>query len=77
MPYKGLPVCDCVDLYRDYWLIKSNSFRYRWIQCKHCGKVRKTFSKSRAAFSLEPRPKNWKELLDPLVAKAQPAAEQS
>lgn len=77
MPYKGLPVCDCVDMYRGYWLIKCNSFKYHWIQCKHCGKVRKTFSKSRIVYSLKQRPKNWKELLDPLVAKTPPSANES
>jgi len=71
MPYKGVPYCDCVvDLngrymYRDYWLVKE-CYRHCWIQCKHCGKVRKTFAK-KAPFGLKQRPANWRELLDPFV----------
>lgn len=73
MPYKGVPYCDCVSnlhgryMYRDYWLVKE-CLRYCWIQCKHCGKVRKTFAKR--AYRLEERPRNWQEQLDPFVKQA-------
>ena len=69
MPYKGLPACDCSIssygrvLYRDYWLIKE-CLKYYWIQCRHCGEVRKTFSKG--AWRLDYRPRDWQELLEPL-----------
>lgn len=67
MPRKGLPKCDCgTGRYADYWLIKECQ-RYSWIQCQHCGEVRKTTSKFRFRVHLEYRPKNWREKLDPFV----------
>lgn len=63
MAYKGLPKCSCGTVrYADYWLIKECQ-RYSWIQCRNCGEVRKTSSKSRFRSHIEQRPRNWRECL--------------
>ena len=67
MPHTGLPPCTCDKVYgrttnEDYWLVKECK-GYKWIQCRHCGEVRKTAARSYEVSFLEMRPKDWRELV--------------
>ncbi len=67
MPHTGLPPCTCEMVFgrttsSDYWEVKQCK-SYTWIQCRHCGEVRKTTARSYEVSFLERRPKDWKELV--------------